>query len=735
MSALPRIQPLPDLLISQIAAGEVVERPAAALKELIENALDAGAQKLVIELEGGGIDLIRITDDGVGIARDELVLALTRHATSKIASLADLERVGTLGFRGEALASIAAVAELTLTSRRRDEAHAWRLRGLSGASPEPAALAAGTVIEVRELFGNTPARRKFLKSAATEYAHCVEVVRRIALAHPEVAFTLTHNGRGGLLLPATDPARRAGAVLGEDFLAGSHPLEAVAGTLRVSGRVGLPVLARARNDAQYCYVNGRFVRDKLLAHALREAYRDQLHGSAQPAYCIFLEIDPTEVDVNVHPAKTEVRFRESRSVHQFVFHAVQRALAVTPGALAATASGAARTPQSSAPSPATGHDETRTAAAARGSSPAACATRSPGSTGGYTPPLIPLRSSERKPFTAPPAARPQHADQKAVAAWYAFAAGGRDEAAASRPDSFAAARETAAPAQQIPASSAAVAAAASGADETHSLVTETAAGATPRTADEKRAPVAALAAEPVTLINEPAKAAASAAEGTPSVAPGAVPTAAPARSDSGAQAHVGSTTPPLGFALAQLHGIYILAQNAGGLVLVDMHAAHERILYERLKRDFDGRQPATQALLIPAVFQASALEVAAVEEHGEALAALGFDIAPLGPTQLAVRGVPALVSGGDPTRVARAVIADLCDYGISRLSEAQRNELLATMACHGAVRANRQLAVAEMNALLRQMEATERGGECNHGRPTWTQLSLAELDRLFLRGR
>lgn len=715
MSALPRIQPLPDLLISQIAAGEVVERPAAALKELIENALDAGAQKLVIELEGGGIDLIRITDDGVGIARDELVLALTRHATSKIASLADLERVGTLGFRGEALASIAAVAELTLTSRRRDEAHAWRLRGLSGASPEPAALAAGTVIEVRELFGNTPARRKFLKSAATEYAHCVEVVRRIALAHPEVAFTLTHNGKGGLLLPATDPARRAGAVLGEDFLAGSHPLEAVAGTLRVSGRVGLPVLARARNDAQYCYVNGRFVRDKLLAHALREAYRDQLHGSAQPAYCIFLEIDPTEVDVNVHPAKTEVRFRESRSVHQFVFHAVQRALAVTPGALAATASGAARTPQSSAPSPATGHDGTRTAAAARGSSPAAGAARStgsPGSTGAYTPPLIPLHSSERKPFTAPPAARPQHADQKAVAAWYAFAAGGRDEAAAGPRESLARAAETPAPAATV-------------------LVPVPGATETQPAADETRA----LAAEPVTLINEPVAPAASIAEGTPSVAPGAVPTAAPARSDSGAQAHVGSTTPPLGFALAQLHGIYILAQNAGGLVLVDMHAAHERILYERLKRDFDGRQPATQALLIPAVFQASALEVAAVEEHGEALAALGFDIAPLGPTQLAVRGVPALVSGGDPTRVARAVIADLCDYGISRLSEAQRNELLATMACHGAVRANRQLAVAEMNALLRQMEATERGGECNHGRPTWTQLSLAELDRLFLRGR
>ncbi|MBK5912948.1 DNA mismatch repair endonuclease MutL [Rhodocyclus purpureus] len=711
MSALPRIQPLPDLLISQIAAGEVVERPAAALKELIENALDAGAHKLVIELEGGGIDLIRIADDGVGIARDELALALTRHATSKIASLADLERVGTLGFRGEALASIAAVAELTLTSRRRDEAHAWRLRGPSGpsgASPEPAALAAGTVIEVRELFGNTPARRKFLKSAATEYAHCVEVVRRIALAHPEVAFTLTHNGRGGLLLPATDPARRAGAVLGEDFLAGSHPLEAVAGTLRVSGRVGLPVLARAKNDAQYCYVNGRFVRDKLLAHALREAYRDQLHGSAQPAYCIFLEIDPTEVDVNVHPAKTEVRFRESRSVHQFVFHAVQRALAVTPGALAATASGAARTPQSSAPSPATGHDETRTAAAARGSSPVAGAARStgsPGSTGGYTPPLIPLRSSERKPFTAPPPARPQHADQKAVAAWYAFAAGGRDEAAAGPRESLARAEETPAPAATV-------------------LVPVLGATQTPP-----------AATEPATRLAEPVAPAASIAEGTPSVAPGVVPAAAPARSDSVAQVHVGSTTPPLGFALAQLHGIYILAQNAGGLVLVDMHAAHERILYERLKRDFDGRQPATQALLIPAVFQASALEVAAVEEHGEALAALGFDIAPLGPTQLAVRGVPALVSGGDPTRVARAVIADLCDYGISRLSEAQRNELLATMACHGAVRANRQLSVAEMNALLRQMEATERGGECNHGRPTWTQLSLAELDRLFLRGR
>ena len=706
MSALPRIQPLPDLLISQIAAGEVVERPAAALKELIENALDAGAHKLVVELEGGGIDLIRIGDDGVGIARDELALALTRHATSKIASLADLERVGTLGFRGEALASIAAVAELTLTSRRRDEAHAWRLRGPSGpsgASPEPAALAAGTVIEVRELFGNTPARRKFLKSASTEYAHCVEVVRRIALAHPEVAFTLTHNGKAGLLLPASDPARRIGAVLGDDFLAGSHPIETVAGTLRISGRVGLPVLARAKNDAQYCYVNGRFVRDKLLAHALREAYRDQLHGSAQPAYCIFLEIDPTEVDVNVHPAKTEVRFRESRSVHQFVFHAVQRALAVTPGAMAATALTA---PPSSSPSPAKAAAVSLPdagARAARGSSPVASTTRSPG---GYTPPLIPLRSSERKPFTAPPAARPQHADQKAVAAYYAFAAGGRDETVAGPREPLARAAETQAPAAAAPAT-----------------------GTTAPAADTVRAPVA----EPVTLLAEAA--ASEGSEGTAAIAQGERAAATPARPDPIPQAHVGSTMPPLGFALAQLHGIYLLAQNAGGLVLVDMHAAHERILYERLKRDFDGRQPSTQALLIPAVFQASALEVAAVEEHGEALAVLGFDIAPLGPTQLAVRGVPALLSGGDPTRLARAVIADLCDYGISRLSEAQRNELLATMACHGAVRANRQLSVAEMNALLRQMEATERGGECNHGRPTWTQLSLAELDRLFLRGR
>jgi len=674
-----QIQRLPDLLISQIAAGEVVERPSSALKELLENALDAGATTLTVQLEGGGVDLIRVIDNGCGIARDELALALTRHATSKIASLDDLERVGTLGFRGEALASIAAVSDLSITSRQRDAAHAWRLRARdeTASEPEPAALAAGTVIEVRELYRNTPARRKFLKSEATEYAHCAEAVRRIALAHPQVAFTLAHNGRTGLQLPASDAAGRAAALLGDDFLGESRALDAAAGSLRVAGRVGLPAAARTRADAQYCYVNGRFVRDKLLAHALREAYRDQLHGSRQPAYCVFIDIDPAAIDVNVHPAKTEVRFRDARAVHQFVFHAVQRALAATPAHLLG---GEARSTDAAVALPGSERDGTLAAtAAANFSRPAGAAATTGGSAGnshyglgqlpsyargGYTPALRPHATSADDSTDAgaasvfrPLNAHAPRANEPATAAYLAFAASARNAAAPAPGDG-----------ENVPAD----------------------AGAAPE-------------------------------DGT-----AAPRTSTPA---------VGDAAPPLGFAIGQVHGIYLLAQNADGLVLVDMHAAHERILYERLKAAFDGRPPATQALLIAATFAADALDVAAAEEHADALAALGFDIAPLGPTQLAVRGVPALLAGADPTALARALLGELREHGVSQLSAARRNELLATMACHGAVRAHRQLTLPEMNALLRQMEITERGGECNHGRPTWTQLSLAELDKLFLRGR
>lgn len=584
------IQLLPDALISQIAAGEVVERPSSVLKELLENALDAGGTVINIQVEEGGVKLIRVIDDGGGIARDELALALTRHATSKIASLADLEHVATLGFRGEALASVASVAHLTLTSRQAGSAHAWRLPGEPGATPEPAALIKGTVVEMRELYYNTPARRKFLKSEATEFAYCAEAVKRIALAHPEAAFMLAHNGRVGLHLARSDATGRTGAILGEDFLAESRVVNAGAGPLRLFGYCATPAHSRPRGDTQYCYVNGRFVRDRLLAHALREAYRDMLHGSRYPAYCLFLEVDPALVDVNVHPAKTEVRFRDSRAVHQFVLHTVHKALS---------------SPLSGSPaSPAQAETQ-----ALRKMDSARSASRP------SRPWMLPRQS-------APHAAEP--------AAYYAFS-----RAALTAPEA-------------------------------------------------------------------------------PAEAP---------------------DTPPLGYALAQLHGIYVLAQNAQGLIIVDMHAAHERILYEKLKKVFDGQRVATQALLIPAVFTADALDVAAVEEHAGALRELGFEVAPMGPAQLAVRGVPALLQAADPVALVRGLLAELREHGVSQMPNFRRDELLATLACHGAVHARRALSLPEMNALLRQMEETERADQCNHGRPTWTELSLRELDKLFLRGR
>ena len=604
---MPTSARLPDLLISQIAAGEVVERPASVLKELLENSLDAGSRAIQVHLDEGGVKLIRITDDGCGIAKNELALALTRHATSKITTLDDLERVGTLGFRGEALASVASVARLTLTSRERGASHAWKLRGEPGAEPEPAALMAGTVVEMRDLYFNTPARRKFLKSESTEFAHCADAVRRLALTRPDVAISLTHNGRSLFQLAPADAGRRIADILGEEFVGAARLIEAASGPLTLAGFAIDPTRATDAKDGQYVFVNGRFVRDKIIGHALREAYRDVLHGSRQPAVCLFLNIDPALVDVNVHPAKTEVRFRDSRAVHQFVFHAVQRTLAAPVQAAAAP---------SLAP--------TESAAPATTWSPPAPATA-------YHQPEQPRQASLG---VAEPAA----------AAYLAFAR------------------------------------AAQGVGQ------------------------------------------------TPAPRPEAMPQFQPVES---AQ----NTAPPLGYALAQLHGIYILAQNASGLVLVDMHAAHERILYEKLKTAFDNRQIATQNLLIPAVFSADPLDIAAVEEHAEALRGLGFDIAPLGPNQLGVRSVPALLQSGDPAALARSLIGELREHGITQLATARRNELLATMACHGAVRARRQLTVPEMNALLRQMEETERAGQCNHGRPTWTALTLDQLDKLFLRGQ
>jgi len=610
---MPTIARLPDLLISQIAAGEVVERPASVLKELLENSLDAGSKAVQVHLEEGGVKLIRITDDGCGIARDELALALTRHATSKIVSLDDLERVDTLGFRGEALASVASVARLAISSRERGASHAWKLKAEPGAEPEPAALMAGTVVEMRDLYYNTPARRKFLKAEGTEFAHCADAVKRLALTRPDVAFSLTHNGRNLFQLAPADSARRIADILGDDFLGAARRLEAAAGPLAITGFAIDPTRATDARDGQYVFVNGRFVRDKIISHALREAYRDVLHGSRQPAVCLFVNIDPALVDVNVHPAKTEVRFRDSRAMHQFVFHAIQRTLA-------APVHSEERAP----------HDELQRQAFV---APTPANTQA---TPGYTPNYPPPLRHQGSLGVAEPAA----------AAYLAFA------------------------------------------KATQNMGTPQYASATPATA------------------------------------PQFTPTESNDRDG-----------PPLGYALAQLHGIYILAQNARGLVLIDMHAAHERILYEKLKTAFDNRQIATQALLIPAVFSADPLDVAAVEEHADALADLGFQIAPLGPNQLGVRSVPALLQSGDPAALARSLIGELREHGITQLATAQRNELLATMACHGAVRARRQLTVPEMNALLRQMEETERAGQCNHGRPTWTELSIDQLDKLFLRGQ
>jgi DNA mismatch repair protein MutL len=570
-----RIQLLPDLLISQIAAGEVVERPASVLKELIENSLDAGAGRIDVQIEQGGVRLIRVADDGGGIAHDDLPLALARHATSKIATLEDLERVDSYGFRGEALASIVSVARVTLTSRRGDDDHAWRLRAETAA--EPAALAQGTVIDVADLYFNTPARRKFLKSEATEFAHCDEVFRRMALACPTVAFSLSHNGTLKRRLPAGDLDQRVREILAEDFPSHARSVDAGAGTLRLTGFAALPAYSNASRSEQYFFVNGRFVRDKLLAHAAREAYADILHGNRHPAYVLFLQVDPAAVDVNVHPAKIEVRFRDAHSIHQFVFHALSRALADPVTAARAL-------PSSYAPTP---HHQ------------------------------LGLSVQER-----------QDAD-----AYLDFAA-----SAAS-----AMARADAAPAA--------------------------------------------------------------------------------------------GGLPPLGYAVGQIHGLYILAQNAQGMVVVDQHAAHERILYERLKTALDSGPPALQHLLVPALFTADEREIATAADHADTLAAFGFEIAAAGPRQLAVRAVPALVAGGDIEALVRTVLAELAEQPVSQVITARRNELLASMACHGAVRGRRTMSLPEMNALLRQMEDTERADQCNHGRPTWRQLSLTELDKLFLRGK
>ena len=606
------IRVLPDVLISQIAAGEVVERPAAALKEILENSLDAGASEIEIELEQGGIKRIRVSDNGGGIARDELALALTRHATSKIASLADLEQVASLGFRGEALASIAAIARVQLVSRSAGAEHAWTIQCDGGrlGEPAPAARAPGTTIDIQDLFFNTPARRKFLKTDATEYAHCAETVRRLALANPQAAFTLSHNGRVLLRLNAGPAASRVRHVLGEAFEHSAIAVDAAAGPLRVTGWVIRPAAATASRDGQHVFVNGRYVRDKLIVHALKEAYRDVLHHQLNPAYCLFLTLPPDLVDVNVHPAKTEIRFRDSRGVHQFLYHAVERLLA------APAADGAAAVPEPAGP-------------AAR---PA------------WLPPQqasMPLQVNEAMAFYAPLAAHPS----------------------------------SGAPLGPYP--------------EGHQ--------------------------GPEPGIRGSGEGAAPAAQALPGTAAG--------------------DAPPLGYALAQLHGVYVLAQNAQGLVLVDMHAAHERVVYEKLKAALDARAVPAQTLLIPVALTVDARDVAEISPHLDALAEIGFELSVTSPTSVAVRSVPWLLKDADPVELTRAVLGEVAEFGVARLLAERRNALLATLACHGAVRANRRLTLPEMNALLREMEATERAGQCNHGRPTWFQIGLGELDSMFMRGR
>jgi DNA mismatch repair protein MutL len=594
------IRVLPDTLIDQIAAGEVVERPASALKEALENCLDAGAHDIRVELSEGGMRLIRVADDGCGIAPDELPLALARHATSKIASLEDLERVASLGFRGEALASVAAVARVTLSSRRADSAHGWRIEAQGGTTTEvsPCSVAAGTVVEIADLYFNTPARRKFLKSEATEYAHCEEVLRRSALVRHDCAFSLAHNGRTRWHLKPQPVQARMRALLGDDFVAATIAVDEAAAGVRLRGMVAQPTYSRSSRDSQYFHVNGRFVRDKLLAHALRQAYQDVLHHERQPAYALELLIDPAAVDVNVHPSKIEVRFRDSRAIHQFVLHAIQRALA--------------------APAHAPGNEPLAPAIDAAG--------------------LSPVAAQPARNF--PSFASPTRAYQSALGL-----------AVAQPPRLY---------------------------------ETLFAAGAVAGT-NASSAPALEL--------------------------------------------------PPLGFAVGQLAGIYILAQNSAGLVVVDMHAAHERIVYERLKHALDAAAVPVQALLVPVTFAAGAIDVATVEEHGTELHALGFDIGVLGPAALAVRAVPALLHDADAKKLAQDVLREMREYGAERVLAERRNELLATMACHAAVRANRALTIPEMNALLREMETTERADQCNHGRPTWFQLPLAELDARFMRGR
>jgi DNA mismatch repair protein MutL len=626
MSQASRIQLLSPRLANQIAAGEVVERPASVIKELLENSLDSGARRIEVDVEQGGVKLLKVRDNGSGIAPDDLPLALARHATSKIRELEDLEQVMSLGFRGEALASISSVARLTLTSRTEGAEQAWQVE-TEGRDMQPrvqpAAHPVGTSVEVRDLFFNTPARRKFLKTEKTEFDHLQEVIKRLALARFDVAFHLRHNGKTVLgLHEAPDElsrARRVAAVCGSAFLEQALPIDIERNGLHLWGWVGLPTFSRSQADLQYFYVNGRTVRDKLVAHAVRQAYRDVLFNGRHPTFVLFLEIDPAVVDVNVHPTKHEVRFRDGRMVHDFLYGTLHRALGeVRPEDQLAAPAGIAEMvrPSGQAAGEFGPQGEIGLAASLLEPAPSASVWRSPGA--GYQAP---------RPDAALPAAETQGAYREYFAPLPAVGA-----AAAALPE---------------------------------------------------------------------------------------------------AQGDI----PPLGYAIAQLKGIYILAENVQGLVVVDMHAAHERITYERLKVAMASEGLRGQPLLVPESIAVSQREADCAEEHAEWFQRLGFELQRLGPESLAIRQIPALLKQAEATRLVHDVLADLLEYGTTDRIQAHLNELLGTMACHGAVRANRRLTLPEMNALLRDMEQTERSGQCNHGRPTWTQLGMDDLDKLFLRGR
>ncbi|WP_018150613.1 DNA mismatch repair endonuclease MutL [Leeia oryzae] len=628
---MPTIALLPDHLINQIAAGEVVERPASALKEILENSLDAGATEINIQLEEGGIALIRVSDNGCGIDKNQLPLALARHATSKITSLHDLEQVGTLGFRGEGLASIAAVSRLTLISRFEGADHAWQVEVQEGeiSAPEPAALHKGTVIEVRDVYYNTPARRKFLKTATTEFGHCDETCKRLALAWPDVAFSLTHNGRVCWKFPAQRRQARIAAILGESFMEEGLPVEAANGQLGLFGMIGSPTQSRTSRDAQYFFVNGRFVRDKLVSHALREAYRDVLHHERHPVYALFFNLPPDLVDVNVHPQKSEVKFRDSGAVYRLLKGAIQQVLA---GTMAGSQS--------------------------------AVTTAMPPDNSAFATGNTPTYAADNSSYQPPATGTPQPA-------WPRFQQTSMPLAVGEHTPAY---FEQLRPASDLPYQS--------GTSPISSFATLTGNGFQ----------------QPLPVTDD-------------------------------------SQSPPLGFAVAQIHGVYVLSQNQHGLVVVDMHAAHERILYEKLKQALDQHSIVSQPLLIPASFHATSLEMATAQQQEDALRDLGFEVAPVSPTHLALRAVPIALQKADPVALVRDILKDLAEVGSSNVLVARRNEILATMACHGAVRANRHLTLPEMNALLREMEITERSDQCNHGRPTWFQLSMNDLDKLFMRGQ